>query len=208
MLVWGVARLLFSYTVTGAERLPARGAAVIVANHVSWLDPILTALALPRKPAFLAMEELWRMPVIGMVMRIYGPLAIPLNRGTVDATALKRSLRALESGALLIVFPEGGISPSGELRPFHRGAAMLAARARAPLIPVAVEGTDEALPLGRMVPRRRPVTVHVGTPIVPASPQREDLERASEAAAAQIQALRGRSSPAVNASPPRPGPPG
>ncbi len=195
-----VARWLFHLTVVGAERLPVSGAAVLVANHESWLDPIIVPLALPRKPAFLAMEELWRMPVIGLIMRVYGPLAIPLNRGAVDATALKRSLRALQAGALLIVFPEGGISPSGELRPFHRGAAMLAARAGAPIIPIAIHGTAEALPLSRFVPRRRPITVRIGTPIRPASHQREDLERASEAAAAQIRDLRGSaaSRPAVS----------
>lgn len=184
-----MARGLFHFTVTGGERLPQTGGAVVVANHVSWLDPIIVPLALPRKPAFLAMEELWRMPVIGLVMRIYGPLAIPLNRGAVDATALKRSLRALEGGALLIIFPEGGITPNGRLRPFHRGAAMLAARARVPLVPVAIQGTADALPLGRILPRRRPVTVHVGAPIAPPGQEREDLERASEAAAAQIQEL-------------------
>ena len=195
-----VARWLFHLTVVGAERLPVSGAAVLVANHESWLDPIIVPLALPRKPAFLAMEELWRMPVIGLVMRAYGPLAIPLTRGAVDATALKRSLRALQAGALLIVFPEGGISPSGELRPFHRGAAMLAARAGAPIIPIAIHGTAEALPVSRLVPRRRPITVRIGTPIRPASHQREDLERASEAAAAQIRDLRGSaaSRPAVS----------
>ncbi len=190
-----VARWLFHFTVVGVERLPASGPAVLVSNHESWLDPIIVPLALPRKPAFLAMEELWRMPVLSLVMRVYGPLAIPLNRGTVDATALKRAVRALQAGALLIVFPEGGISPSRELRPFHRGAAMLAARAGAPIIPVAIQGTAEALPLGRMLPRRRPITVRIGTPIRPASHQREDLERASADAAAQIRDLRRPPSP-------------
>lgn len=188
--MWAVARWLFHLTVVGVERLPARGSAVLVANHQSWLDPIIVPLAVPRKPAFLAMEELWRMPVLGLVMRVYGPLAIPVHRGAVDATALQRAERTLEAGALLIVFPEGGISPSAELRPFHRGAAMLAARAGAPIIPVAIQGTAQALPLGRTLPRRRPITVRFGTPIVPASQQREDLERASEVAAAQIRALR------------------
>jgi 1-acyl-sn-glycerol-3-phosphate acyltransferase len=188
--VRAVVRWLFHFTVVGVERVPAHGPAVVVANHESWLDPIIVPVALPRKPAFLAMEELWRMPVISLVMRAYGPLAIPLTRGAVDATALKRALRALEAGALLIVFPEGGISPTGELRPFHRGAAMLAARAGAPIIPVAIHGTADALPLGRVLPRRRPITVRFGTPIRPASQQRADLEQASEAAAAQIRELR------------------
>jgi len=194
-VVRAVAWILFHFTVAGAEDLPPTGAAVVVANHQSWLDPIILPLALPRKPAFLAMEELWRIPVIGLVMRIYGPLAIPLNRGAVDATALKRSLRALQGGALLIIFPEGGISPDGRLRPFHDGAAMLAARAKAPLVPVAILGTGDALPLGRLWPRRRPITVRIGRPIAPPGLERDALTRASDAAAAQIDELRDRPAP-------------
>lgn len=194
-VVRAVAWILFRFTVIGVEHLPPTGGAVVVANHQSWLDPIILPLALPRKPAFLAMEELWRMPVIGTVMRVYGPLAIPLNRGAVDATALKRSLRALQGGALLIIFPEGGISPDGRLRPFHDGAAMLAARAKVPMIPVAIRGTADALPLGRMLPRRRPITVRIGPPIAPPGPDRDALTRASETAAAQIDELRGGAAP-------------
>jgi 1-acyl-sn-glycerol-3-phosphate acyltransferase len=180
---------LFHLEVVGGEQVPRTGGAVVVSNHESWLDPIILPLALPRKPGFLAMEELWRMPGIGFVMRAYGPLAIPLDRTGVDATALKRALRALEGGALLIVFPEGGIN-RGEIRPFHRGAAMLAARAGVPMIPVGIRGTAEALPLGRILPRRRPITVRIGSPIPPPGKGRAELKRATEDAAARIMALR------------------
>ena len=190
VIVWALARALFRLTITGRERIPRAGGAVVVANHESWLDPIIVPLALPRKPAFLAMEELWGMPVVRLALRAYGPLAIPLQRGAVDASALRRALKVLEDGHLLIVFPEGGISPDGHLRPFHRGAAMLAARAGVPLIPIALDGTSDALPLGRILPRPRPITVRIGTPIEPAGTGREDLARASAAAEAQIEALR------------------
>jgi 1-acyl-sn-glycerol-3-phosphate acyltransferase len=180
---------LFRLSARGIEHLPRTGPAVLVANHVSWLDPIVLPLVLPRKPGFLAMEELWRMPGVRFVMRSYGPLAIPLRRGVVDATALKRTLEALQSGALVIVFPEGGISPDGQLRPFHRGAALLAARAGAPIVPVAIVGTRDALPLGRVVPRRRTVTVLIGTPITVQGAAHDDLTRASEDAAAQIRRM-------------------
>jgi len=161
----------------------------VVANHVSWLDPIILPLVMPRKPAVLAMAELWRMPGVSLVMRAYGPLAIPIRRGTVDTSAFRRSLSALRDGRLLIVFPEGGISPDGRLRPFQRGAALLAARADAPLVPVAIVGTKEALPLDRTVPRLRRIVVRVGEPIAVGGDTPEDLDRANAEAASQIIAL-------------------
>jgi 1-acyl-sn-glycerol-3-phosphate acyltransferase len=188
-IVRSLARVLFHLSADGLEHLPRTGPAILVPNHVSWLDPIVLPLVLPRKPAFLAMEELWRMPVVGTVMRAYGPLAIPLKRGTVDTSALKRALALLQQGALLIIFPEGGISPDGSLRRFHPGAALLAARSDAPLIPVAVSGTREALPLGSLMPRPRPITIRFGPAIVVESERREDLRRALDRAAAQIRLL-------------------
>lgn len=170
------------------ERVPRTGAVVLVSNHVSWLDPVILAVALPRKPAYLALEELWRIRGLGFFFNVYG-LAIPVHRDTVDVTALKRALKFLEDGHLLIVFPEGGISPDGRLRPFHRGAALLAARAGAPLIPVALAGTRDALPLDRLLPRPRPVAVRVGTPISPPEASRLDLARVTDEATAQIRAL-------------------
>jgi 1-acyl-sn-glycerol-3-phosphate acyltransferase len=187
--VRGLARALFRLRVVGLERLESLGAAVLVANHVSWLDPVIVPLVLPRKPAFLAMQELWRMPVISLVMRAYGPLAIPLRRRAVDTTALRRAVEALRAGAWLVVFPEGGITPDGSLQPFQRGAAMLASRTGAPMVPVAIAGTAEALPLSRIIPRRRPVTVYIGEPIPVPPDDRAAIADAGDRAAAQIRAL-------------------
>jgi len=186
--VRALAWALFGVSTHGFERIP-RGPAVIVANHASWLDPIILPLVMPRKPAVLAMAELWRMPGVGLVMRAYGRLAIPLRRAGVDTRALKRALAVLREGRLLIVFPEGAISPDGTLRPFQRGAALLAARGTAPLLPVALLGTRDALPLDRVLPRRQRITVRVGTPIPVTGTAPEELDRATEEAAAQIRAL-------------------
>jgi 1-acyl-sn-glycerol-3-phosphate acyltransferase len=189
--VRGVARALFRLRTVGMERLEPLGGAVLVANHVSWLDPVILPLVLPRKPAVLAMEELWRMPVVAWVMRSYGPLAIPLRRQAVDTAALRRAVDALKGGAWLIVFPEGGIPQPGEDRPFHRGAAMLAARTGAPIVPVAITGTAAALPLGRVIPRPRPITVYFGEPFTVPSGDRDALGAAVERAASEIRALLG-----------------
>jgi 1-acyl-sn-glycerol-3-phosphate acyltransferase len=181
--------VLFHLSITGRERVPRTGPAVLVPNHVSWLDPIILPLVLPRKPGFLALDELWRIRGVGFALRTYGPLAIPVRRGAVDAAALRRALEILRNGELLIVFPEGGISPDGRLQPFHRGAALLAAHSRAPIVPIAIAGTREALPLDRVIPRLRRITVHVGTPIPPPEAGRDDLTRATDEAASQIRAL-------------------
>jgi len=186
--VRALAWALFRVSTTGLDRLPG-GAAVVVANHVSWLDPIILPLVMPRKPAVLSMAELWRMPGVRLVMRAYGPLAIPVRRGAVDTGALRRSLAALREGRLLIVFPEGGISADGRLRPFQRGAALLANRAGVPLVPAAILGTREALPLGRALPRPRRIVVRIGTPVAVRGDAAADLDRANGEAAAQIIAL-------------------
>jgi len=180
---------MFRLTIVGADRIPAAGPAVLVANHVSWLDPLVVPVVLPRKPAILAMEELWEMAVLRPVLRAYGRLAIPIRRSTVDTAGFRRALDALQNGRLLLIFPEGGISPDGRLRPFHRGAVLLSARSGAPIIPIAISGTQDALPLDRTIPRRRPVTVRVGTLIPAPRPTRETLERASTEAQAQIRAM-------------------
>jgi 1-acyl-sn-glycerol-3-phosphate acyltransferase len=187
--VRGIARALFRLRTVGMERLEPLGPAVLVANHVSWLDPIILPLVLPRKPAVLAMEELWRMPIVAWVMRSYGPLAIPLRRRAVDTAALRRAVDALKSGAWLIVFPEGGIPQAGEDRPFHRGAAMLAVRTGVPIVPIAITGTADALPLGRVIPRPRPITVYVGEPFIVPPGDRDALGAAVGRAASEIQAL-------------------
>ncbi|HXX40208.1 MAG TPA: lysophospholipid acyltransferase family protein [bacterium] len=184
MLAWRMFRL----STVGTDRIPS-GPAVVVANHVSWLDPIILPLVMPRKPAVLAMAELWHMPGVRLVMRAYGPLAIPIRRGMVDTGALKRSLAALRDGHLLIVFPEGGISGDGRLRPFQRGAALLAARASVPIVPVAIVGTNDALPLGRVVPRPRRVVVRIGTPVTVRGDTPAGLDRANAEAESQIAAL-------------------
>lgn len=187
--VRGLARALFRLRTVGMERLETLGPAVLVANHVSWLDPIILPIVLPRKPAVLAMEELWKMPVVSWVMRSYGPLAIPLRRQSVDTKALRRALDALRAGAWLIVFPEGGIPGAEEERPFHRGAAMLAAKAGVPIVPVAITGTADALPLGHVLPRARPITVYFGEPFTVPSGDRHALDAAVERAASEIRAL-------------------
>ncbi len=171
-------RLYFRFTVTGASHIPP-GAALIMANHPSAIDPLILAAALPRRGRFIAAAEFLDMPVVGWAMRAYG--VIPVRRGQVDLSVIKDAARALEAGALVVIFPEGRVSPMGGA--VKAGAGVLAARAGVPTVPAALLGTARALPLGRYIPRPVRVRVVFGPPLLPpSSPDRAAADQTVEAA--------------------------
>jgi 1-acyl-sn-glycerol-3-phosphate acyltransferase len=154
----GIARRLYRVTITGAERIPARDAVILVANHESMFDPWLLALATPRPVRYMAKSELWRIPLVGRALDAFG--TFPVERGTGDGTAMSRAASLLHEGEVIGIFPQGTSKQLPE-RPFHRGAARLALATGAPLVPVRLVGTR-----GFLRPGRRPTQVHVGEPIV------------------------------------------
>jgi len=152
-------RLYFRFRVEGVSEVP-RGGALVVANHPSALDPLLLAAALPRRGLFIAAAEFLRMPAVGWAMRTYG--VIPVHRGQTDLSVIKDALAALEAGVLVIIFPEGRVSPQpGGAK---AGAGLLAARTGVPIVPAALAGTARALPLGSLIPRPARVHVRFATP--------------------------------------------
>ncbi len=158
-------RLFFNFRIEGLAHVPP-GAALVVANHPSALDPVVLAAALPRRALFVGAAEFFTMPFVGWAMRAHG--TIPVHRGQVDLTVVRATVRALEAGALLGIFPEGRISPeNGPLKP---GAGILAARARVPTLPAAIFGTGRALPLGHYIPRPTPLRVVFGPALPPPPP--------------------------------------
>ena len=134
------------WRVTGSEHIPRTGPALIAANHISFLDPPTVGAALRfRRTYYFAKKELFTNPIFGgLIRRCY---AFPVDREGDDKEAFRHAINLLKAGELLTVFPEGGRSPDGTLQPLGRGAALIAARAGAPIIPCALYGTDEVLPL-------------------------------------------------------------
>jgi 1-acyl-sn-glycerol-3-phosphate acyltransferase len=145
---------LWRVRVTGRERLPWRGPAVVVANHASLVD-ILVLYGLYRPFKWVSKAEIFRVPVIGWNMRLNGYVA--LHRGDRDSVRdmMERCRRHLAQGSPVLLFPEGTRSPSGELQAFKDGAFLLAAEAGCPVVPVAVAGTHETLPKHGLALRRR-----------------------------------------------------
>ena len=157
-------RLLLRWTVTGTNNVPTEGACVLVANHVNLADPVLLMLAFPRHITFLAKEELFRAPIVGQVMRDGGMFPVA-RAGSLQQKrdVVRQAERLLAEGKVLAVFPEGQRSHTGVLQKAKTGAAVLALHAGAPLVPVAIAGTEQ-LRGPRWFFRRPRVTVTIGTP--------------------------------------------
>jgi 1-acyl-sn-glycerol-3-phosphate acyltransferase len=135
-IVWVYLKLFRSFEVKGQEYMPAYGPVILVANHVSNLDPPAVGVACPRRVHFMAKHELFINPVSGWFLRALG--AFPVKRNTPDRAAFKQALNILKKGLVLGMFPEGTRNKSGELGPAQQGAAVLALRTQAILIPVGV----------------------------------------------------------------------
>jgi 1-acyl-sn-glycerol-3-phosphate acyltransferase len=191
LLVW----LLADLRVVGAERIPAHGGVLLAANHVSFLDPLVLAVALydcgRRKVRFLALADLFDQPLVGWVLR--GTRMIPVARGRGAARMAEDAGAALAAGQAVLVYPEGTIVPPGQTRPARPGAGLMALRASVPVLPIASQGVERRR--RRHLPRlRRRVTVVVGPPVDLSSwagrLDRQAQLEASAALLASVQALR------------------
>jgi len=143
----GVLSLYNRLTVIGLKRaLATEGPVIIAANHCSNLDPVVVGCSYPKKLRYLAKSSLFKVPILGTLIRWLG--AIPAKREDAQgaASALKQLIGLLESGENVLVFPEGSRSLDGKLQPLEEGVAMLSIKTDAPIIPVWVHGSFNALP--------------------------------------------------------------
>ena len=160
-------RPLLSLRLIGVENVPGDGPLLVASNHLSNADPIILEAAFPRPLFFLGKAELFRNPIFRWILRRFG--GIPLERGTADLAALRRAGAVLEQGIALGIYPEGVRSKTIALRKGLPGAGLIALQARAPVLPVAIYGT-EFFPVNGDVPPRRPrdlprgVTLCFGSP--------------------------------------------
>ena len=188
LLVFPVYRLLFRGRTGGNANVPLEGAVVVVANHGSHLDPPLLGHALGRPVAFMAKAELFRVPLLGPIIRACG--AYPVARGASDREAIRTATDRLEEGWAIGVFIDGTRQADGRVNDPQPGAALLAARAGVPLLPVAIINSHRALGTGSKRARLVPIHIRIGTLVPPpASRRRPDLDAATAACQEQINAL-------------------
>lgn len=152
-------------TVRGAENLLKHPVAVYASNHTSYMDTPVVFSALPFQFRILAKKELWPIAFIGWYLNRSGQIPIDTVTARGTLTSLGAGVRALNAGMPLFVFPEGGRTPDGTLQPFLAGAAYLAIRAQVPLVPIALSGVYDLLPIHTHHLYPSDVTLSVGEPI-------------------------------------------
>jgi 1-acyl-sn-glycerol-3-phosphate acyltransferase len=161
--------MFFRGEVAGTENLPTSGAFLIAANHASHLDPPLIGSHVPRQMCFFARRTLWKGGIASWWLDTVG--TIPVDRdGGQDVGALKRVLRALADGKVMILFPEGTRTRDNNLQPPKPGVGFIVCKTQVPVVPARIFGSFEAFGKGAKFPRlNTPITVVFGPPIPPSA---------------------------------------
>ena len=155
--------MAFRLKTFGQEHVPRKGAAILAANHASFLDPVFVGLRARRPVRFLVAAEFYRDPRLNALLRALG--AIPVGRDAAMIRSFRHIAEVIRRGGLLGIFPEGGITRDGAMKPFRTGAAVLALQIGVPIVPIHIGGTFDALPRGANWPRFVPITLRIGEPI-------------------------------------------
>ena len=164
-MVEALFRVLFVYRCEGEENVPAHGAAVVAANHPSYLDPVLLSLQVSRPIHFMAWDALFRIPLLGAVMRAFGAFPVDVRRGQ-GKNAYEKARGLLEAGEVVGLFPEGKRSRAAWMEPALReGAARLALETGAPIVPATITGAFRVWPHYRSLPHPGRVRVRFHEPI-------------------------------------------
>ncbi|MGC8668660.1 MAG: lysophospholipid acyltransferase family protein [Chthonomonadales bacterium] len=156
-------RLWGSWQVLDLHKIPAEGGVLVAGNHVSYVDPPLIGAAIRRECRFMARHDLWKNRFLAWLLPRLG--AYPIVRNKPDRRGLLATLEYLEQGYVVVMFPEGTRSRDGQLQPAEPGLALIVRKARVPVVPAAVIGTQQMMPVGSSRIRRAKLKVIFGDPL-------------------------------------------
>lgn len=182
-------------TVRGTENITRHPVAVYASNHTSYMDTPVLFASLPLQFRILAKTELWSLPFIGWYLKRSGQIPINTENPRATLSSLGAGVKALRAGMPLFVFPEGARTPNGELKAFLSGAAYLAIRAQVPLVPMALSGVYDLLPIHTRHFYPGELQMAVGEPIVTAGMHLRQANELTERLRAAIEELRTQISP-------------
>ena len=148
MICYIVTAICFDLKAYGKKNVPSDGGVLLLANHQSFLDPVLVGVKLNRAVSFLARSTLWKGPFGKLITALN---AFPVKQGRGDLGAMKQSIAILQAGRALLVFPEGTRTKDGEMEPLASGISLLIRRAKVPVVPVAIDGAYHAWPRSSLI---------------------------------------------------------
>jgi 1-acyl-sn-glycerol-3-phosphate acyltransferase len=152
--------------VEGLEKIAPNGSYVFASNHLSYMDTPVVLANIPVQFRFLAKRGLFQIPLLGTHLARAGHIPVPREDARAAVKTMTTAAQVIrERGISLLIFPEAGRSPTGELASFKEGAAYIAIRAGVPLVPIALKGTREILPYGSGHVRSGAVSMRIGDPI-------------------------------------------
>jgi 1-acyl-sn-glycerol-3-phosphate acyltransferase len=167
-------------TVIGAENLRKHEVAVYACNHLSYMDTPVVFSSLPFQFRIVARHDLWKMPFIGWHLRRSGQVSVNVDNPRASIASLGSAIKTLKSGMPLFIFPEGGRTADGHPAGFLNGPAFMAIRARVPIVPMAIIGTHELLPIHTSHFYPVPITVAVGEPIETSGYSTRDIDKLTQ----------------------------
>lgn len=188
LIVKPVFRLYFRGKVTGKEKVPLEGKLIVVSNHASVFDPPLISAAIPRPVSYMAKQELFEVNGLSQLITSLG--AYPVNRAGFDRRAIRQAISRLEEGWATGIFLEGTRTKDAKVHEPKLGAALIAAKAQAPLLPVCLCGTEKILTPDSKFPQCITIQIKIGDLIPPpTSNKKEELEATSQICADAINKL-------------------
>jgi 1-acyl-sn-glycerol-3-phosphate acyltransferase len=177
---WLIMKTIFSpVKVTGLDKIDTSKAHVYAVNHASALDIPVLYVYLPFQFRIVFKKELLVYPIVGWQLKRSGQVCIDQQKPINSTGAIRSAVKSLKAGMPLVIYPEGGRTPDGEIKPFLPGAFFLAIKAQVDIVPIALVGTYELLPMDTYHIKCRPLEMRVGEPISTAGLTMRDLEAVS-----------------------------
>jgi 1-acyl-sn-glycerol-3-phosphate acyltransferase len=177
------------YRVTGKEHIPAGRTVVFCSNHESNVDPPVLFQALHRRLHVLFKAELQQLPILGRVMVAGGFVPVERDRREASMASVERAAKSIRDGNSFLIFPEGTRSRTSEMLPFKKGGFIMAIKAQAPILPVAVSGGRAAMRKGSWLVRPVMVRVRIGAPVETRGMHVDDRDELIEVVRARIEEL-------------------